>query len=94
MVLNLQIYSLIFSFLYGIFLYYILKVDKKILLINNLVLKIIINLILIIIISILYFIILLYINNAYIHFYLYLSIILGYILCYIFEKRSSVCQIF
>lgn len=89
MVLNLQIYSLVFSFLYGIVLYYILKIDKKILLINNNILKISLNLILIIITSILYFLGLLYINNAYIHFYLYLSIIFGYLFCYLFNKKRG-----
>ncbi len=79
MILKIQIYSLCFSFAYGILIYFIFLLNDKFLYKGLLVYKILISLFLIIDISLLYFIILQYINNGILHFYFFLCILTGYV---------------
>lgn len=75
-----QIKTIISSFLYGIFIYYFLKINKKLIYNKNTKIKIISTILIYIIITLLYFIIILKINNAYFHIYEILYILLGFIL--------------
>jgi len=80
--LNIQLYSLIFSFIFGIFFYFLLDVFSKITKKCKLWLKIIASLIFVLIISIIYFAGLLYINNGYLHIYFLILIAIGYLFVY------------
>jgi hypothetical protein len=80
--LNIQIYSLIFSFIFGTFFYFVLDFFSKIVKKYRLWLKIIISLLFTFVISIVYFLGLLYINNGYLHIYFLLSILVGYMFVY------------
>lgn len=78
--LNIQIKSMVYSFLYGIFFYYLLKLNYKFIYYSKGLKKLLINMFFIIDNVFLYFIILRYINYGVFHFYFLLSIILGFIL--------------
>ena len=80
MKLNIQIFSLLFSFVYGIVFYFYLELVNMINNKCNKVFKYIFSFLLIIFVALLYFIGLLYINNGYLHYYFLLSIMVGYIL--------------
>ena len=79
MVLEIQIYSLGVSFLYGIFFFILLEINSKFIYSSNMFIKVICSFLFAIFNALLYFIILMYINNGYIHLYFFLCIILGYI---------------
>lgn len=78
--LNIQITTIIFSFLFGIFFSICLNVNYKLIYESKKIIKIIFTLVLIIFEILLYFLILLKINYGIIHIYGILSIILGFIL--------------
>ena len=78
MILKLQLYSLICSFIFGIFVYLTLGLIHKLIYSNNVYVKIFFSLIYSLVISIIYFIILLNINNGIIHIYFLLMVIAGY----------------
>lgn len=88
MILTLQIKSLAFTFIYGIFFAFTYNKNKKILLNNNLVFKIIINLLFMSNHALIYFIGIRTINNCILHIYLPIFFILG-ILFYNFYFTSS-----
>lgn len=77
--LDIQIKSLIFSFLYGVFFSIILNVNYKFVFESKGIKKILINIFFIIDNVLLYFIILRFINNGIIHFYFVLALFMGYI---------------
>ena len=92
MILKIQIYSILYSFLYGIIFYALLEVNYKIIYESRLFIKIICSLLFLLVNTLLYFIILIKINNGIVHIYFLLSIILGYILAYfimlkLFKKK-------
>ena len=87
MILRIQIFSLLYSFFYGIVFYILLEINHKILYNGKLFYRIIISFLFVIFASLLYFIILMKINYGYIHFYFFLCIILGYILCKVVYKK-------
>ena len=87
MELKIQIYSLIVSFLYGILFFIMLDLNSRYIYASYIYIKIIISFLFILDMSLLYFIILLYINNGYIHFYFFLCIIIGYIVCKVIKKK-------
>ena len=92
MILKIQIYSILYSFLYGMNFYALLEVNYKIIYESKLFIKIIYSLLFLLVNTLLYFIILIRINNGIVHIYFLLSIILGYILDYfimlkLFKKK-------
>ena len=78
MSLNIQIYSFIFSFVFGIFFYIVLGLFSKFIYSKKLFIKVISSLAFSIGLSLLYFYVLLKINNGYLHLYFFLLILLGY----------------
>ena len=76
--LNIQIKSIIFSFLYGMFFSFLLNLNYKFIYYSKGILKILINIFFVVDNVFLYFIILRYINNGIVHFYFVLSLFLGY----------------
>ena len=85
--LNLQIASLLFSFVFGFCVSLIIDINYKIN--NKKTIKIITTFFIVIINTLLYFIGLNHINNAYLHPYFILMIIIG-IISEIFLKRKIV----
>lgn len=77
--LSIQIKSIIFSFLYGMFFSVLLNINYKYLYNTKKYIKILMNIIFIIDNVLLYFLILIKINNGIIHYYFVLSIFLGFI---------------
>lgn len=90
MTLKIQIYSLCFSFLYGMVIYYIFLINDKFLYSGKIGYRISISLFLIIDISLLYFIILKYINDGILHFYFLLCILTGY--TFSMFMRKFICK--
>ena len=84
--LDIQIYSFLVSFLFGIVFYYLLDFFNKVICKLKICFKIIFSFLFIIIMSLFYFIIMLYVNNGVIHIYFLLSILVGYIFVYKFLK--------
>lgn len=82
MKLNVQIYSFLFSFLFGCGFYFLLDVFNRIVDRLNMILKVLISFVFIMMVGIVYFIMLLYINNGVVHVYFLLMILVGYIFVY------------
>lgn len=78
--INLQITTLLFSFLYGIFFSFFLSLNYKFIYSDKKILKTIISFLFIIVCVLLYFIILKKINYGIFHVYEILMIILGFVL--------------
>lgn len=87
MVLKVQIISLVVSFCYGIFFYLLLELNSRFLYSSHIVVRIIVSFLFVMFHTLLYFLILMRINYGYIHFYFFLCIILGYILCKVVYKK-------
>ena len=77
--LNIQIKTIIFSFIYGCFFSFLLNINYKFIYLSKGIKKIVFNLMFVIDNVLLYFIILRYLNNGVLHFYFILSIILGFL---------------
>ena len=80
--LSVQIYSLIYSFLFGIILYFLLLTFDRFVMKQKMMIKIIMSAFLVFILAVLYFLGLLYINNGYLHVYFFVLIMVGYIFAY------------
>lgn len=87
MSLNIQIKTIILSLLYGIFIYYFLYLNKRILYNKNSFIKIIGTLSMGILLTFLYFLLLKNINNGYFHIYEILLIITSYYLIALKHKK-------
>ena len=87
MILKVQIISLVVSFCYGIFFYLLLELNSRFLYSSHIVVRIIVSFLFVMFHTLLYFLILMKINYGYIHFYFFLCIILGYILCKVVYKK-------
>ena len=87
MVLKVQIISLVVSFCYGIFFYLLLELNSRFLYSSHIVVRIIVSFLFVMFHTLWYFLILMRINYGYIHFYFFLCIILGYILCKVVYKK-------
>ncbi len=74
----IQLASLIMSFGFGIFLYYLNKFNLKVIKNKNIILKSIICFLYLFDISLLYVVILYNLNNGILHIYFILCILLGY----------------
>ena len=87
MSLNLQFKTILLSILYGIFIYYFLKINKNILYNKHIVIKIIGSISIMILIALLLFLLLLIINNGYLHIYEFILMILSYFLIALKDKK-------
>ena len=87
MSLDIQLKLIIFSFLYGIFLGILMRINYKLLYNENKTIKIISTILLVISSILLYFVILLKINFGIVHYYSLLIIILGFIVETFIEVR-------
>lgn len=86
--LKLQIISLIYSFLFGIFFSICTNINYKFLFSKNMFFKIVFTIIYIVDFSLLYFIILKKINNGVIHSYFLILVTLGYLTSFISLKSK------
>lgn len=86
MTLEIQIKSLLFSFLFGIYFAHIIKINYKFILLLNKLFRTLGTLLLIVSNVLLYFVILLKINYGLLHIYLILMIILGVYIEYLLNK--------
>lgn len=80
--IKIQILSIIFSFLYGIILSFLIKCNYKFLTSQKKFYKIISNIIFCLDCALLYLLIIKEINNGSLHIYLLILIILGYVVSY------------
>ena len=76
--LDIQIKSIVFSFLYGVFFSFLLNLNYKFIYYSKGITKVLINIFFVVDNVLLYFIILRYINNGIVHFYFLLSLVIGY----------------
>ena len=75
MKLNVQIYSFLYSYFFGVVFYFLLKINYNFINKFNIVFNYIISFLFILAMSLLYFLILLKINNGYIHLFLFMYIV-------------------
>ncbi len=87
MILTEQIISIIFSFIYGVILSLLYNLNYYLLFNKRKVYKVIFNIVFIFDLVLIYFLIMKRINNAIIHPYFYLSIILGFLSCFNISKK-------
>ncbi len=87
MILEIQILSFVVSYFYGIFFYFMLKLNSIILFSAHMFLRIVGSLLFVMFHTLLYFLILLKINYGYVHLYFFLFILLGYITCKVLDKK-------
>ena len=88
--INIQIYSLLFSFLYGIIFYILLEINYNFLFEGKSIYRIIISFLFVIVLSLIYFLILLKINNGILHLYFFLLMFTGYLLSFVIYKKLIV----
>jgi len=86
--LIVQIISMIFSFLFGIFLYFMFLINYKYLFIKRYKLKMLYYVSIFLFVSIFYFVVLKYINNGILHLYFLLLLIFGFLVSYNFYKNK------
>ena len=89
MILKIQIFSLLYSFFYGIVFFILLEINYKLLYSGKLFYRIIISFLFIIFISLLYFIGLIKVNNGIIHIYFFLSLFTGYLLSFVIYRKIN-----
>lgn len=87
MILKIQIYSLLFSFFYGIFVFFLLEINYKLLYTGKIIYRIIISFLFVMFISLLYFYGLLKINNGIIHIYFLIAMFTGYVLSFVAYRK-------
>jgi len=89
MTLILQIKSLAFSFLYGVFFAFTYKYNYKFLTSKNLIFKIIISFFFVLDHILLYFVLIFIINNGRLHLYFLFTFILGIVFfTYLFDNKK------
>ena len=89
MVLKVQILSLLFSFMYGNMVFWLLEFNYKLLYESKVYYRIITSFLFVLFISLLYFIGLLKINNGILHIYFFLSILTGYLSSFVIYKKIN-----
>ena len=87
MKLKIQFYSFFVSFLFGIFLFLMIKLFSNYIYSSIKFIKIISSFFFVLLVSLLYFLILLNVNYGYIHIYFFLCIILGFEICQVIWKK-------
>ena len=89
MILKVQIFSILYSFFYGILFFILLEVNYKLLYSGKLLYRIIISFLFVIFISLLYFWGLLKVNNGIIHVYFLIAMFTGYLLSFVIYKKIN-----
>lgn len=89
MILSIQVYSLIYSFFYGMVFFGLLEVNYKFLYYGKLVYRIVISFLFVIFMSLLYFVLLMKINNGILHMYFLLSFFTGYVLSFVIYGKIN-----
>lgn len=84
MELSIQIYSFVFSFLFGGCLYLLLDAFNKIIKNTKIIIQIFSSFIFIMVLACIYFLGLLFINDGVVHIYFLLCILVGYVFVYKF----------
>ena len=87
MSLEVQIQSLIYSFVFGIFFSYTINLNYRYLFSSTKVFKIIINFLFILVHVLLYFILLKMINSGVLHIYFLLVMLIGVLFGHYYSKR-------
>lgn len=87
--IDIQIKSLLFSFIYGILFSIFLNYNQNNLYKSSLIIRIIMNIVFIIDNALIYFIVLKHINNGILHIYFILMLITGYITNEILFKKNT-----
>ena len=83
----IQLICLVFSFLYGCFIYYSNNLNIKIIKNKNILIKLILSIIYVFNISMLYVLFLYKINYGVLHIYFVLLIILGYVMVCVKKRK-------
>lgn len=86
--LTLQIYSIIYTYIYGVVCSFLVNLFYKLLFFKNKKWRVIFNLAFALFMSILYFILLKMINNGYIHIYFLFVFVLGFLSSFPFFKSK------
>jgi len=89
MILKIQIYSILYSFFYGMFFFILLEINYKLLYFGKIVYRILLSFLFVMFISLFYFWGLLKINNGIIHLYFLLSMFTGYLLTFVIYKKIN-----
>lgn len=87
MLLSIQIKSLLFSFIYGIFFFIMLEINYKFIYNDKIIIKMLFTFIFVFFHTLLYFICLIYINNGIVHVYFLLMILVGFIISFLLYRR-------
>ena len=90
MILKIQIYSLLYSFLFGIVFFFLLEINHKFLYEGKIVYRVIVSFLFVMFISLLYFVILLKINNGILHVYFFLALLTGYLSSFVIYNNLIV----
>lgn len=85
--LKIQIFSLLFSFFYGIIFSFLVNLHYHYLFSKNKILQIVMTFILLLDMALLYFLLLKFINGGIIHIYFYLMICLGFYFSFVFFAK-------
>ena len=91
MSLEVQIQTLIFSFVFGLFFSCLLNLNYRYLLQGKIGFKIIINILFVLDMVFLYFILLKLINNGILHLYLFICLLLGFLVGIKKTKKLRYC---
>lgn len=87
MILETQIYTLLFSFVFGIFFGFLVKINYFFLNNSNRIIKVLFTFAFVTLFTLIYFIILQKLNSGIIHIYYFIMLILGFCLEQFIEKR-------
>ncbi len=87
MALKIQLISFLVSYLYGMFFYIMLEINSKFLYSSNIFVKVIGSFLFVVFHTLLYFLLLMKINYGCIHFYFFLCILFGFIICKVVYKK-------
>lgn len=90
MPLSIQIYSLLFSLVFGIFFFIMLEINSRFIYDCNIIVKLVFTFLFVLFITFLYFICLLKINNGIVHIYFLLMVLVGYLVSYVIYYKYYV----
>ena len=88
MILKIQVISMLFSFVFGIFFAFIVNLNYRFLFLGSRKRKIISNFLLFSVMGLAYFLILKKINNAILHYYFLILFLAGFFLYFFLKKRK------
>lgn len=89
MILKIQIFSLIYSFIYGIILFILLEINYKFLYESKMVYRIIVSFLFVMLVSLFYFYGLMKINNGILHIYFFIAEFTGYLLSFVIYRKIN-----